>query len=107
MRGGETSQSPLVGASGPANLVPPINSPQNKSQSPLVGASGPAHSELVQVYRYSSSQSPLVGASGPAGQPAERERAHGLPVDQERAIAGYAVGGFAVCAGVGEFGGGF
>ena len=36
------SQSPLVGASGPASIYGELTITKNKSQSPLVGASGPA-----------------------------------------------------------------
>ena len=36
------------------------------SQSPLVGASGPAHDRKTQQKNGKESQSPLVGASGPA-----------------------------------------
>ena len=85
------SQSPLVGASGPASLKLFIVNKPVTSQSPLVGASGPAKktgemskvfSRLVSIpsgrgfwagstgrgrsFGGPESQSPLVGASGPA-----------------------------------------
>ena len=39
---GNKSQSPLVGASGPAKVVKGNKEGRKESQSPLVGASGPA-----------------------------------------------------------------
>ena len=61
-----TSQSPLVGASGPALRLCFKILQLVKSQSPLVGASGPAMMEINLSTRKFGSQSPLVGASGPA-----------------------------------------
>ena len=84
------SQSPLVGASGPAffdeyqdsnPVIVSIPSGRGfwagstfhskrysrcQSQSPLVGASGPANTSKTGDVSRTMSQSPLVGASGPA-----------------------------------------
>ena len=90
-RSSRMSQSPLVGASGPASVWNQTGSIIFTSQSPLVGASGPAKFACThldnpfaivsipsgrgfwagQGWRFGKdprglSQSPLVGASGPA-----------------------------------------
>ena len=70
------SQSPLVGASGPAESGMGTSVPAcHPSQSPLVGASGPAYSPTCRFAVLSIvSQSPLVGASGPAVKEIEKLR---------------------------------
>ena len=62
----ETSQSPLVGAFVPADVIfaPDLDTAQ--SQSPLVGAFVPAKMKLGTNLLGKLSQSPLVGAFVPA-----------------------------------------